>query len=264
MSNTLILIVVLAAAVVSVLAGITLRRRHNTTTEGSLPVIQLDPVVAGFMDAIQHCASEAEERYVGALALLRQNPDNAARQIETAYRSVGSQQTPTRRALLLAAVALAHRSVLPLLAEVAREPVSGVVRHDGGRAAEESMLRMMAVDGIDAIARSGDTDAADALLALAASPDRAVQTSAVVALKYAEAHRGLYEKLRSVLPPDRLYLFDVVRASVGDVPQIADPRRHLRSEPTSVDTRPDPASGSRRNGGAPSRHARVPQALDRG
>jgi hypothetical protein len=161
-------------------------------------------------------------------------------------------------------VALAHRSALPLLTEVAREPVSGTVRHDGGRAAEESMLRMMAVDGIDAIARSGDTGAADALLALATSPDRAVQTSAVVALKYAELHRVRYEKLRSVLSPDRLNLLDVVRASVRDIPQIADPCRHLRSEPTTVDARPDLASGARRNSGVPSRHTRVPQALVRG
>jgi len=176
-------------------------------------------------------------------------------------RSVGSEQIRARESLLLAAVALAQRSVLPLLAEVAREPVSGTVRHDGGRAAEESMLRLIAVDGIDAIARSGDTDAAEALLALAASPDRAVQAAAVVALKYADAHRARYEKVRSVLSPDRLYLLDIVRASVHDVPQIADPRRHLRSEPTTVDARPDLASGERRNVGVPPHHARVPQAL---
>lgn len=123
------------------------------------------------------------------------------------------------------------------------------------------MLRMIAVDGIDAIARSGDTHAADALLALAASPDRAVQAAAVVALKYAEVHLARYEKVRSVLPPDRSYLLDVVRANVRDVPQIVDPRRHLRSEPTTVDARPDLVSGGRRNGGVPSHHARVPQAL---
>ena len=57
------------------------------------------------------------------------------RQIETAYRSAGSAQIRVRESLLLAAVALAHRSVLPLLVEVAREPVRGTVRHDGARAA---------------------------------------------------------------------------------------------------------------------------------
>jgi hypothetical protein len=258
MSNTLILIAVLAAAAVSVLVGIALRRRRNTTAEVSSPGIQLDPVVGGFVDAVHHCASEAEQRYVGALARLRQNPDNAARQIESAYRSVGSAQIRARESLLLAAVALAHRSVLPLLSEVARQPVGGTARHDGGRAAAESMLRLIAVDGIDAIARSGDTDAADVLLALATLPDRAVQAAAIVALKYAVAHRTRYEKVRSMLSPDRLYLLDVVRASVHDVPQIADP---LRSEPTTIDARPDPASGERRNVAVPRHHARVPQAL---
>jgi hypothetical protein len=264
MSNTLILIVVLAAAAVSVLAGIAFRHRRNTTTEASSPGIQLDPVLGGFVDALHHCASEAEERYVSALALLRQNPDKAARLIEAAYRSVDGQQIRVRESLILAAVALANRSVLPLLAEVASEPVSGTTRHDGGRDAEESMLRMMAVDGIDAIARLGDADAADALLALATSSDRGVQALAVVALKYAEIHRDRYEKLRGVLSPDRLHLLDIVRANVRDVPQVADPRRHLRSEPTTVDARPDLASGARRNSGVPSHQARVPQASNRG
>jgi HEAT repeat protein len=264
MSNTLILIAVVVAAGVAVLAGVALRRQRNTTSEVASPGIQLDPILAGFVDAVHTSASETEERYVRALALLRQNPDNAARLIETAYRSAGSQQIRLRESLLLAAQTLGHRSVLPLLVGVAREPVSGTVRHDGGRAAEESILRMMAVDGIEAIARAGDTDAADALLALAASPDRGVQASAVVALKYSEIHRAHYEKLRGALSPDRLYLLDIVRASVRDVPQVTDPRRHLLSEPTTVDTRPDLESGARRNSGVPSPDARVPRAVGRG
>jgi hypothetical protein len=219
--------------------------RRDTTAEVPSPGLQLDPVVGGFVDAVHHCTYEAENRYAHALALLRQDPDKAARQIETAYRSVDSERIRTRESLLLAAVALAHRSLLPLLSDVARQPVSGTVRHDGGRAAEESMLRMIAVDGLDAIARSGDTDAADALLALVASPDRAVQAAAVVALKYADVHRARYERVRSMLSPDRLYLLDVVRANVRDVPQVVDPHRHLRAEPTTLDARPDLASGRR-------------------
>lgn len=258
MSNTLILIVVLVA--VAVLIVIAMTRKRDITTEAGSLVIQLDPIVGGFVDAVHHCASEAEDCYVNALARLRQDPEHTARQIEIAYRSVGSEQIGVRKSLLLTANALAHRSVLPLLSEVARQPVSGTVRHDGGRAAEESIVKMMAVDGIDAIARSGDTDAADILLALAASPDRGVQTAAVVALKYADIHHAHYEKLQGVLSPDRLYLLDIVRANVRDVHQITDPRRHLHSEPTTVDARPDPASGERRNVGPTSHQSRVPRA----
>jgi hypothetical protein len=264
LSNTFVLVVVVVALAVSVLAAIRLRRRRNSTSELESPAVQLDAVLGGFVHAIHHCASKQEERYMDALARLRQDPDNAARQVESAYRSAGSVQIRVRESLLLAAVALAHRSVLPLLVEVARAPVGGTVRHDGGRAAAESMLRMLAVDGIDAIARTGNTVAADALVALASSSDRAVQASAVMALKYAEVHGARFEALRRVLPPDRLYLLDVVRARVRDVPQIADPRRHLRAAPMTVDSRPDLVTGARRHSGSPSRDARVPQAPGRG
>jgi hypothetical protein len=259
--NTLILIIVLAAATVSVLVGIALRNRRSTVVEvPSAEGMELNSSIAEFIQAIQYSSSETEDPYVKALSQLRRYPDNAARQIEAAYRAVPGEKIPARKLLLLSAVALAHKSMLPLLIEVANEPVSGQTWHDGGRAAEESMLRMMAVDGIDAISLTGDTDAADALLSLASSSDRAVQASAVVALKYAPAHSAHYDKLRSVLPPDRLYLLDVVRANVRDIPQIRDPRKHLLSEPTTVDTRPDPVSGERRNVGMSPGQARVPKA----
>jgi hypothetical protein len=260
MSNESVFVIVLVAAAISVLAGIAMQFQRNTATEVSSEGIRLEPVLGGFVDAVHHCASEKDERYVSAVAQLRHNPNNTAHQIEAAYRSIGEEQIRARESLLLAATALAHPSVLSLLTQVATEPVRGMVQHGGGRAAEESMLRMMAVDGIEAVARSGDTNAADALLALTASPDRAVQALAVIALKYSDAHRTHYEKVRSMLSPDHLYLLDVVRANIHNVPQIADPRRHLRSEPTTVDTRPDLASGKRRNVEMPPQSARVPQA----
>lgn len=257
MLNTLIIVVVLAA--VAIVIAIAARRKRDLTTEAESPGIHLDPVVGGFIDAMHRCASETEDRYVSALAQFREDPDHTARKIEAAYRSVGSEQFGLRRSLVLAANALAHRSVLPLLSEIALQPVSGSVRHDGGRAAEESIVKMMAVDGIEAIARSGDRDAADALLTLASSADRGVQAAAVVALKYADIHRAHYEKLRSVFSQDRLYLLDLIRANVRDVPQIDDPTRHLRSAPTTVDARPDAASSKRRSVGPTPQQTGVPR-----
>lgn len=259
------IVVIIVAVVVALLllVALLLRRSRDTATEVPSPGIQLEPSVLGFVEALHTCEYEDDPRYRAALARLREEPEHAAHQIEAAYRSVESDRIGVRESLLLAAGALAHPSVLPLLSEVAGQPTTGSIRHDGGRAAEESMLRMIAVDGIDAIARMGDADAADALVALAAVEDRGVQATAVVALKYTATHRGHYERLRDVLTPDRLYLLDVVRASVRDVPQIVDPRRHLLSEPSTVDTRPDPETGERRNSREPPESARVPRASGR-
>jgi len=238
--------------------GLLRARKRDTATEAASGGITLDAAVSDFIGAAHSVASEADERYVAALGRLRQDPERVVREIEASYRSADAEQLHARESLLLAASAVAHPSSLPLLVDVAREPVRGTASHDGGRAFEESVLRLIAVDGIEAIARTGDDAAADALVTLAASPDRAVQAAAVVALKYADAHRGRYEELRDTLPEDRRYLFDVVRANVDEVPQVDDPRRHLLAQPTTVDARPDPASGERR-GELPAERARPPR-----
>jgi hypothetical protein len=262
--NNFVLFTVIVAGLIALLSGLVLSQRRSTTSEVPLPEILLDPVVGNFVDAICNCTSEADERYVSALALLRENPENTAQQIEATYRSVSSEQIGVRKSLLLAAKALAARSLLPLLNEIASEPLRDIAQHDGGIAAEESILRMIAVDGIDAIAQIGDTHAMEALLSLAMSSDRAVQASAVVALRYVEVNNSHYEHLREILPPDRLYLLEIVRANIQDIPQIIDPRRHLRSEPVTLDTRPDLTSGIRRNSDVPSQRLRAPQINNQG
>jgi HEAT repeat protein len=235
------------------------RRRDTATEAASPPGTSLDPAVAGFIDAAYTAVSATDESYIAALERLRRDPERAEREIEAAYRSVGDDEIRVRESLLLAAGSLAHPSILPLLVDVAQKPVRGNATHDGGRVFEESVLKLIAVDGIEAIAGTGDADAAEALVTLAASPDRAVQAAAVVALKYSDAHRARYEELRDALPEDRRYLLDVVRANVEEVPQIDDPRRRLRAEPTVADARPDPRSGERRRE-LPERGARPPQA----
>lgn len=259
MSDTLVLVALILGGVISVLVGTFSLWRRETAVEAGTAEISMPSSVAGFVDAVHRCALEVDDRYVFALGVLRHDPEGAARHIETAYRAAGPERLGPRQALLLAASALRHRAILPFLFDVARQPVTGDIRHDGGRAAEESALRLVAVDGIEAIARAGDINAADTLLALTSSTDRSVQAAAVVALKYSDLYREHFERLHTLLPADRLHLLDVRRATVQDVPQVSNPLRHLRDPPTTSDARPDPDSGERRNG-PHSRKAGIPQA----
>ncbi len=259
MSNTLIS--VLAIAVVAFAAFLITRRKH-TTTELAAQGVTLDPLVGAFVDAFHHCASEVDPPYVKAVATLRERPESSAAKLEKDYRALGREYVDARESVLYAASALAHPAILPLLMEVAQQSGSGSIHHEGGRAAQESILRTVAVDGIDAIARSGDERATNALVALTSSADRAVQASAVVALKYLPT-KTAFERLADKLPQDRRYLLNLVRADVREVPQISDPRRHLRAEPSTVDRRPDLNSGQARNGGPAPASARVPQTKGR-
>lgn len=259
MSNALGLGALLVAAAAAVLAAIASRRRRGSPAETTSDQTALEPFVGGFVDAVNQCESEADARYVAAVASLRERPESAARHIEAAYRASSDDRMALRQSLLLAAAVLEHASVLPFLTEVAGRAVSGEAWHDGGRPAEESAQRLIAVDGIDALARAGDTQAADSLVTLASSTDRSVQAAAVVALKYDDLHREHFERVRAALPAERAYLLDVLRASVRDVPQVVDPRQHLVAESAAVDPRPDPETGERRDGSAPSSSRRAPR-----
>lgn len=255
-------VVAVAVVVVVLLVAVATRRSRDTASEVTAPpAVALGPAVAAFAEAAYTVESETDARYVGALEGLRRDPHNAASQIEAAYQSLDPEQIRARESVLLAAAALAHRSILPLLVQVAHEPLRRSISREGSRAEEESVLKLIALQGIEAIARSGDDDAAEALVALAASPDRAVQAEAVVALKYAEGHRQRYEELAKTLPHDRLYLLDLMRADVHDVPQVEDPRRHLVGGSTTVDARPNLASGERRHE-LDARRTRPPRAAN--
>jgi len=246
MSSALVLVVVMAAAAVAVLMAATSGRR-DTARELDFAATKIDPVLGEFLDALHSCSSEDDGRYLAARARLRADPEATARHIEAAYEAASTNELTLRQSLLLAAAALEHPAVLAFLGELARSPVTGEIEHDGGRAAEESALRLVAVDGIEAVVRTGDAQAADLLLMLVASPDRAVQAAAIVALKYSEHHRDRFARACAMLPPDKAYLADLRRATVWDVPQIADPRRSLRGDPVTVDSRPDPITTERRH-----------------
>lgn len=258
MSSALVLVVVMAAAAVAVLMAATSGRR-DSARELDFAATKIDPAVGEFLDAIHSCASKDDDRYRAARTRLRADPEAAAHHIEAAYEAASANELTLRQSLLLAAAALEHPAVLPFLGDLARGPVTGEIRHDGGRAAEESALRLVAVDGIEAVAHTGDAQAADLLLTLVASPDRAVQAAAVVALKYSERHRDRFERVRALLPPDKAYLIELRRANVWDVPQVADPRRHLHGEPVTVDTRPDPVTIERRHSHEASSKRRAPR-----
>jgi len=257
MSTALALVVVMAAAAVAVLMAATSGRR-DTARELDFAATKIDPAVGEFLDAIHLCSSENDDRYLAARAQLREEPEGAARHIAEAYDAASANELTLRQGLLLAASALHHPAILPFLGELAQGPVTGEISHDGGRAAEESALRLVAVDGIEAVARAGHAPAADLLVTLAASADRAVQAAAVVALKYSEPYRDRFERVRAMLPREKAYLAELQRADVRDVPQVADPRRHLRGDAVTSDTRPDPIRTERRNSHEPSRTRRVP------
>jgi hypothetical protein len=178
---------------------------------------------------------------------LRQDPTRSAGLIAEALRTAGDLPGEHHHGLVLAAAAIAHSAVLPLLVKIADRPIRQT--DSWGLREADSTLRLTAVDGIEAIA-DDEREAVDALMALTRSPDRAVQAAAVDALTRSAFGADRVARLRTSLPEDRRFLLEVRRAQIEDVPQISNPTRHLAGTPRSRDERPAPDASSRPAGPA--------------
>ncbi|HEX6150109.1 hypothetical protein [Nocardioides sp.] len=258
MSNGLVLGIVFVALVVALIAGFAAGRRPSTVTELPVSASSVDPILAPFIECLHVCESEEDERYVVALTRLRERPEEVSAAIRTAYPGADESAFDFRRSLLLTANRLEHPTILPFLAAVAGTSAQSRGAHEGGQSAAASDLRLTALDGIEAMAVGGVESAADALLDLVTSNDRAVQAGAVVALTHAEGFSDRLARVRELLPENRQYLLDVRRVDVRDASQIADPTGTL-SGILTTDNRPDPNTGEVR--GAPTGpHRQTPRA----
>lgn len=254
MLNTVVVAVVVIAIFLAVVSAVALRARPTTTEGSPWRESQLSPAINNFLAAFHTAQSETDAHFLEALGQLRSDATNHSQQISLAFGQLDALQFGARRSLLYTARYLAHASSLPFLVEIAKQKPGGELSHEGNRMAEESMLRSIAVDGIEQIARQENSQAVEALMTLCNSSDRLVQASSVVALKYLNVP---LDRLRSAVPRDRLYLLDLVRVDIRDVPQIMDPRQHLRAEVAAGTGRPNPESKAEPSR-SPDRKSRVP------
>ena len=135
-----------------------------------------------------------------------------------------------RWALVYAAVQIRRASTLPflrdlVLTEIPQEGNSD--SHSLSIVAEETIIRTTAIEGIGYLAKRGSQKAMNSLLEFLAIPSISIRRASIQEiLKVSKKHR---EEIVSHLPPDFHYLLDVVPKNVRDVPQIKNPKRHLKS-----------------------------------
>lgn len=255
MSTTLIVVIVIIAIGLAVASTFAMRPRPTTTAGEPWRGVDFGPELREFLAAFHSAPNEEDPRFTRALTNLRVGAAGSAKQIATAYDKLDPTYLGQRRSLLYAARYLGHEAALPFLIRIAKQEPQGESAHEGGRLAVESMLRSVAVEGIEQIASQGSQEAIDALLPLVQSADRLVQATSVVALKYLNVP---LERLRSLLPEDRPYLLEIARVDIRDVPQIRDPRCHLRAEWTSSTGRPSPDVAAVARTSAVDRKSRTP------
>jgi hypothetical protein len=204
--------------------------------------------------AMYASGEDAEDMHDQAVDSLRRYPEETVVAITAEYGRCPAGDYALRRALVRAAGVIDHTSAIPFLASVALAEIpqeQSAQPHSFSTVAEETIIRMTAVDGIARRAQEGDEDAADLLMKCVESPSFSVRRAAVAGLMstpYGDERRG---EIEALVPPDQRFIFELRNVSVTEAEQVRDPTRHLRA-PDGESTAPKPAvSGEGSAGGQP-------------
>jgi hypothetical protein len=223
------------------------QERPPRSTGGLTHSALLRDVLAGMYST----GDDATFRYDQAIESLRRDPEEMMVAIAAAYGHCPVGDYPQRHALVSAASVMAHEAALPFLASVALSdipPEAARDPHSFSTVAEETIIRMSAVDGIAHHASRGVGDAVELLLRCVESPAFSIRRAAVTALMATPEGQRLRPRMEALVPRDQHFIFDLKKVSVAEAIQVKDPTRHL--------TRPHKEFGERKPGIAASNKGR--------
>jgi hypothetical protein len=213
------------------------------------------PLIQNYLRSAFAFGEDAEARHRAAVDALRERPDRAVAEIARALGETPVEDFPTRSALIFVTGELMDPAALPLLVDLANEPIPpepNPPAHGLGTAAHEIILRTTAVDAIGRLARGGDEQASAALLELVGNSVFSIRRAAVQAILSTKPAAAVRREVRAMLPADLHFLLTLKAASPADMEQ-PDARRVLRADVTETMPPPDPA---RPTGEAPSKAPR--------
>lgn len=211
-------------------------------------LVEVSRVVAlinNLVEAMYATGDDAEAAYEAALKDLRAQADEAAIALARLESDCDRRTYPRRWGLIYAAAQLQDDAVLPFLRQAVLTPIppeQSANPHSFSTVKEETALRTTAVEGVGSLAARGNERARDSLFEFLSIESVSIRRASVQSLLALD--RGLRDRIAEYLPRNFHYLLDIRPVAVTDVPQIKDPRRHLREGrlPEKA-TPPDPAKG---------------------
>jgi hypothetical protein len=209
-----------------------------------------DGLLRAFLSVMHTSGENAEADYAQALEFLRREPESTMIAIAGAYLTSPERAYPRRHSLVQAAVALEHEAALPFLADVVRSPIppEGMPdAHASSTVAEETIIRMSAVDGISAIARTGARQAVEMLISFLSIPSFSIRRAAVMGVLAAPGGARHRRRMQGLIPADQHFIFNMKKVHVRDAVQVKDPRRHLAPHAQEFDSPKPEVLGGRSN-----------------
>jgi len=217
---------------------------------GSSPAAIL---ISNFLRAAGSGGTGSERSYDRALENLRKHAAEVIVEIARAERACAAQDYPTRWMLIFAASQLEHAAALPFLRTVVAStipPEQSKDPHSWSTAAEETILRTTAVDGVARLAGRKNASAFTSLFEFLAQPSFSIRRAAAHGILAAPNGRRYASRIADLLPSDQRFILDMKRIDVRDVPQVRDPRKHLPERIRSREGAPKPVQNIAASGGA--------------
>lgn len=187
--------------------------------------------VEAYLETLYATGLDADDRHTRALEELRLEPGEAVVALAKAEARCHRRDYPRRWALVYAASRMDHDAALPYLRELVLTPIPTSEARDAhafSEAREETILRTTAIEGIGRVARRGNKLALAALLEFLDISSISVRRASIQAILAADpAYR---HRIAQRLPPAFHYLLDVRPAKVTEVPQVKDPKKHLKDK----------------------------------
>ncbi len=206
---------------------------------------QLEARISNYLKILYGSGDDADDRHTRALEELRREPEETVVALARAEAGSDPRDYPRRWALVYATTRLDEDAALPYLRtlilnplpkEVVNDPHSRILR-------EETILRTTAVEGIGRLAQRGNKRAVNALFKFLDIPSISIRRASVQALLSVDP--GYSDKIAERLPANIRHLLKVTILPVHEVPQIKDPRVHLREpKPTKKPVPPEIAPSS--------------------
>lgn len=183
---------------------------------------------------------DADEHQKRVLEELRSEAGEAVVALAKAEAGCKPHDYPQRWALVYAATRMDHDAALPYLRELVLTPIPPSKAGDAHHfsvAREETILRTTAIEGIGRLAERGNQQALDALFEFLDTDSISVCRASTQAIL--SVNPDYRDRVAERIPSKFHYLLDVRPAQVKEIPQVKDPKKHLKDK-KMLGTKPRP------------------------
>jgi hypothetical protein len=231
--------VVLAVVIITAIVALLRRSPVHTVGEVAGHSFNCSSELRAFLAAYTTAPDKSHPSYIRALTDLKRRATDVMQEVETLDRSLPQNDYAHRQALVFDVAEAVDPDGIAFLRLVAVHPLPQGATHDlSGPVILETGLSLTAIDGLEWLAAAGHADAAAALVEAVRVPSLTVRACALTALRESGRTQTEYETAVSALPRELSYLGDVRRTRIQDVPQVTDPRNHLRRPERLTHKRP--------------------------